>query len=217
MDVDVTAEPAQPELVSQVTPSNPVYVPLERFEDVQQENRRLKAQLESMVSLKVYQDIMDENEELKKQLKKTQVERNQFKFRSEKYARKLKEQKNGENLSKKAKHEVCHEVLDKKLGTATVECMIKDQKKSTKWDKKGILILHMLGIYMEHRSQFYRSILFFIGHLSNSSIFVHIFQFCLPLSNVVHFVQLYNLVPFFQSILSNLNLSNFFFISRGVL
>ena len=56
-DVDVTAEPVQPELVSQVTPSNPIYVPLERFEDVQQENHRLKAQLESMVSLKVYQDL----------------------------------------------------------------------------------------------------------------------------------------------------------------
>ena len=142
MDVDMTAEPVQPELV---TPSNPNYVPLERFEEVQQENHRLKAELESMVSLQVYQDLMDENTELKKELKKTRLERNRFRSRSQKHAKKLEEQKNGENLSKKAKHQVCHEVLDQKLSPTTVECLIKDQKKSTKWDKKGILILHMLG------------------------------------------------------------------------
>ena len=145
-DVDLTEEPVQPDLVPQVTPSNPDYVPLERYEALKKENQRMKAQLESMVTLKAYQDIMDENSELKKKLKTAQMERKRYKFRSEKYAKKLKGQKDGETLSKKAKHEVCHELLDKKLSSATVECLIKDQKKSTKWDQKGILILHMLGL-----------------------------------------------------------------------
>ena len=159
MDVS-DAEPVQPEIVPQVTLPNPDFVPLEKYEQLQQENRRLKAQLESMVTLQVYQDLLDENTELKKELKQTRIERNRSKSRSEKYAKKLQQQKNGESLSKKAKHQVCHEMLDKKLSPTTVECLIKDQKKSTKWDQKGTLILHMLSLY--------RSILFFTGHLSKS-------------------------------------------------
>ena len=143
----MAATSEQPESVPQVTnpvgpPTIPGYVPVEMYEDLQKQIVDLKSQLELSVPLKLYQDLMEENIALKKAKKKAEVERNGFKFRSESYVRKLRSLKNGDNLTKKAKHQVCHELLDKKLGEATIDCLIKNQKKSYKFSTKGIL--HML-------------------------------------------------------------------------
>jgi len=153
----MAAEPEQPLLVSPSPsleptssptdlPPIPGYVTLNEYEELKRENEALKNQLKIFVPLQMYEDIMIEHSQLKTAKRAKDVEMLRYKYRTERLQQHLEKVKKGENLSKKVKHDITREVLAPKMSEAELDCYLKDNKKSWKWNNKGIYFLHMFRV-----------------------------------------------------------------------